>query len=801
MSERFEFGAGVVALGVSLLIWSDAAPALPQYSYIVAANSGQCLSISGASSSSGAKVVQYPCTGLTSQSWRLVPVGSYYHVVVESTGMCLNIPGNNTTQGTQLIQWPCQWAGTLNDQWSLVPTGNAYQLVSRFDNECVNIYGNSQSSGAAVIQWRCVSGAQNEQFTALSAPAPVPATVLSEIAAANSGMCVTGASATGTGIVQTPCSGTPDQEWSFVAVGNYYEVVSSSTNMCLDIPGSSASSGTQLVQDPCQSSPSEEWSLVAAGGGLYQLVSALNGLCVTINGSSRASQAAVVQTSCTGGALGQQFTVYAPALAATVLPSAWSPVIPLSVNSIAVANLPDGTLLMWSAYDEFKYEGDIGFAAGQTYTGIFNPATDTSSQVVVTNTGADMFCPGTARLPDGRVLVNGGSSSPKTSLYSPQTSSWSSDANMNIRRGYEGDTLISTGQVFTLGGSWTGGTTIGKTGELWTSGGGWTVLTGIPETPVVGPDPQGVFRGDNHLWLLASSNGTIFHAGPSAAMHWITTTGQGTITSAGNRGSDPYSINGNASLYDIGMILKVGGAPAYQQQTGTTTYATNSAYLINITAGPGAAPQVQQLPSMNYARAFVSSVVLPDGNVLVVGGQTIPQPFTDTGAVLVPELWDHVAQVFHVLKPMQVPRTYHSTAILLPDGRVFVGGGGQCGAGCVWNHLNAEILSPPYLFNADGTAATRPAQPSAPSSASLGTTFTVTSDNTVTALALMRLSAITHTTNNDQRRIPLQPTALGSGGYSVTLPADPGVLLPGYYMLFALNANGVPSTSTTIQIQ
>ena len=65
----------------------------------------------------------------------------------------------------------------------------------------------------------------------------------------------------------------------------------------------------------------------------------------------------------------------------------------------------------------------------------------------------------------------------------------------------------------------------------------------------------------------------------------------------------------------------------------------------------------------------------------------------------------------------------------------------------------------------------------------------------------MRLSAITHTTNNDQRRIPLQPTALGSGGYSVTLPADPGVLLPGYYMLFALNANGVPSTSTTIQIQ
>ena len=798
MSKGIGFSTGAVALGLGLLIWSGTAPAQPQFSYIVAANSGQCVSIFGASTSSGAQVVQYPCTGLTSQSWGLVAVSSYYHIVVQSTGMCLHNPGNNITQGTHLIQRPCQGPQALNDQWSLVPTGNAYQLVSRLDDQCVNINGDSQSGGAAVTQARCVSGAQNEQFTALSAPA-VPATVLSEIVAANSGMCVTGASATGARIVQTPCSGTPDQEWAFVAVGNYYEVVSSSTNMCLTIPGNSASNGEHLVQDPCQSSPSAEWSLRAAGGGLYQLVSAHDGLCVNISADWQWSGAPVTQATCVSGARNEQFSVFAPALAATVLPSAWSPVIPLSVNPIAVANLPDGTLLMWSSHEEFRIEGDLGLAAGRTYTGIFNPATDTSSQVVVTNTGADMFCPGTARLPDGTVLVNGGSSSPKTSLYSPQTSRWKSDADMNIPRGYEGDTPISTGQVFTIGGSWSGGHG-GKTGELWTSGGGWTLLTGVPETPVVGADPQGVYRGDNHLWLFASSDGTVFHAGPSAAMHWITTTGQGTITSAGNRGSDPYSINGNASLYDIGMILKVGGASAYDQKSGSTTYATKAAYLIDISAGPGAAVQVQQLPSMNYARAFASSVVLPDGNVVVVGGQTIPRPFTDSSAVLVPELWDHVAQVFHVLKPMQVPRTYHSTAILLPDGRVFVGGGGQCGTGCAQNHLNAEILSPPYLFNVDGRAATRPAQPSAPSSASLGATLTVTSDNAVTAFALMRLSAITHTTNNDQRRIPLQPTALGSGAYSVTLPSDPGILLPGYYMLFALNANGVPSISTMIQI-
>ncbi len=247
--------------------------------------------------------------------------------------------------------------------------------------------------------------------------------------------------------------------------------------------------------------------------------------------------------------------------------------IPLPVTPIAVANLPNGNLLLWSAYNPYDYEGDIGNAEGQTYTGVFNPTTQTSTDVLVTNTGADMFCPGTAVLPDGRVLVNGGSSSPKTSIYTPQISppgpgAWTASGEMNVPRGYEADTLLSYGtvsggavsnvEVLTLGGSWSGGEG-GKSGEIWNSGtGSWKLLSGVPETNVVGPDPQGIYRGDNHLWLFAQSRGSVFHAGPSAQMNWITTTGSGTINSAGTRGSDPYSINGNAVLYDIGKILKVG---------------------------------------------------------------------------------------------------------------------------------------------------------------------------------------------------------------------------------------------------
>ncbi len=641
-----------------------------------------------------------------------------------------------------------------------------------------------------------------------------------DIVSASSGQCATVnaySTAQGTAIVQWPCGGVAAQRWSLVAIGSYYHIVSIGSGLCLNIDNGSTAAGAAIIQWPCQSggSKNDQWSLVSVGE-YTQIVSAYTGQCLNVDNNSQAESAALIQWPCAASTPTSYNDLWSLATPSeTVLPSTWTPVISLPVTPIAIANLPNGNVLMWSAFEPTSYEGDIGNAAGQTYTGVFNPTTQTSTDVLVTNTGDDMFCPGTAVLPDGTVLVNGGSSSPKTSIYSPTTSTWSVSGEMNLPRGYEGDTLLSYGtlangtlsnvEVLTLGGSWSGGEG-GKSAEVWNSGTGtWTVLSGVPETNVVGPDPAGIYRGDNHLWLFAQSNGAVFHAGPSAQMNWITTAGNGTIQSAGNRGTDPYSINGNAVLYDIGKILKVGGAPAYQQSTGTT-YATNSAYLIDITAGVGVTPTVTQLAPMSYQRAFSNSVVLPNGNVVVIGGQSIPEPFTDSAAILVPEIWSPVTQKFSLLNPMQTPRTYHSTALLLPDGRVFVGGGGQCGAGCAQNHLNAEILTPPYLLNADGSAATRPVIVSASTHATLGGTIAASTASAVTSFVLMRLSATTHTVNNDQRRIPLSiaTAKAGAGGaesYTLTMPsADPGVVLPGYYMLFALNAAGVPSISSTIQI-
>ena len=113
-----------------------------------------------------------------------------------------------------------------------------------------------------------------------------------------------------------------------------------------------------------------------------------------------------------------------------------------------------------------------------------------------------------------------------------------------------------------------------------------------------------MYRADNHGWFIATSGGKVFQAGPSAQMHWITTTGAGTITSAGARGSAGDEMNGNAVLYDVGKILTVGGAPDYQNSNATAV-----ANVVDISTGTA---QVTPTSSMTFPRGFANSVALPD---------------------------------------------------------------------------------------------------------------------------------------------------------------------------------------------
>ncbi|MGW7328980.1 discoidin domain-containing protein [Streptomyces sp. NPDC054840] len=467
----------------------------------------------------------------------------------------------------------------------------------------------------------------------------------------------------------------------------------------------------------------------------------------------------------------------------------WGRITGFPLVPVATAALPGDKLLAWSAYAVDRFGGNNGY----TQTAILDLKTGKVTQRRIDNTGHDMFCPGIAMLADGRVLVTGGSNAEKASIYDPATDSWSATTSMNIARGYQSMTLLSTGEAFVMGGSWSGSTGTDKAGEVWSPGTRtWRSLPGVPAATALTADPAGPYRADNHMWLHATSGGKVLQLGPSKQMNWISTGGQGGITSAGTRADSQDAMTGNAVAYDIGKLLTLGGSPAYQD-----TPATRRAYTVGIS---GSQVQAARTGDMEHARAFSNSVVLPDGKVAVFGGQAYPVPFSDATSVMTPELWDPATGTFTPLATMGVPRNYHSVANLLPDGRIFSGGGGLCGD-CATNHADGAIFTPPYLLNADGTPKPRPAiTAGVPPRAAPGASLTVSTQGPVASFVLMRAAAATHSTDNDQRRVPVVSTAAGGGTYHVSVPADTGVVLPGTYMLFALDAQGVPSIGQFVTI-
>ena len=150
----------------------------------------------------------------------------------------------------------------------------------------------------------------------------------------------------------------------------------------------------------------------------------------------------------------------------------------------------------------------------------------------------------------------------------------------------------------------------------------------------------------------------------------------------------------------------------------------------------------------------------------------------------------------------EIPRTYHSVSLLLPDGRVMSGGGGLAGEGNPVNHPDVEIFTPPYLYNPDGTLAARPVIGSGPSRVRYDQNFSVTMNTSepITEFNLVRMSSVTHGINTDQRFMSVDVTARNGNTYTLNTPDNGNVAPPGYYMLFALNAQGVPSEAKIIQI-
>ena len=454
----------------------------------------------------------------------------------------------------------------------------------------------------------------------------------------------------------------------------------------------------------------------------------------------------------------------------------WGDVIDFPLIATGAANLPDGKLLTWSSTQVNNFGGEDEFTHGI----IFDPVALTFEQA--NNDAHNAFCAGVSLLADGSVFAAGGGATiTTTSLY--DDGEWSVTDDMRTPRWYPTSTTLASGQVLV-----TLGTELNGESELWTDGVGFETAFKLDLSTVLSDDTAQFGTSSWYPTVSVAPDGTLFHPGPVNQMLSLDLHTDNGVTHHGDRENDDFHRLYNSTvMYDVGKLLLAGG--------GTPSVAT--AMIIDINGG---VPLVTPTNPMNFARALQNSIVLPNGEVLSVGGNTSGITFSDEGTVVTPEIWNPDTQQWTTLAPHTYPRNYHSTAMLLKDARVISMGGGLCG-GCQTNHQNGEIFEPPYLFNSDGTLAERPVITETDESVRPGDTMVLSGSDDIAEFSLLRLAALTHHHTTDQRRIPLPFNNTGAGTYELTLPENANVLIPGNYWLFALNSDGVPSTGYSVVVE
>jgi hypothetical protein len=279
-------------------------------------------------------------------------------------------------------------------------------------------------------------------------------------------------------------------------------------------------------------------------------------------------------------------------------------------------------------------------------------------------------------------------------------------------------------------------------------------------------------------------NGKLFDAGPDRTTRTLDFS-TGTWTTVGTSNIDGHS----AVMYRPGKVLKSG---TWSDPEFPGREVTARAETIDMTA---ASPSWQETAPMAYPRSYHTLTMLADGKVFASGGQTATDGVDERTGILATEIWDPETGTWTPTASHRRPRLYHSSSLLLPDGRVLLAGGGAFGN--AKNENSAEIYSPPYLFKGP-----RPTITSAPSTIGYGSTFDLSTPDAarISSVSLVRMGSVTHNLDMDQRFLELDVTKQ-AGSVTVTGPTNANVAPPGWYMAFLLDENGVPSVSKTIQVK
>ena len=457
---------------------------------------------------------------------------------------------------------------------------------------------------------------------------------------------------------------------------------------------------------------------------------------------------------------------------------------------VHAAVLRTGKVLLFSGTAEVGYVNE---------SHVFDPTTATFSAAQPFD--EDLFCSGHAWLEDGRLLVAGGApngSVNSTHIFDPGSETWTAAgvaADMARARWYPTVLTLGDGRILAVSG-----------------------LSGVAPIEVYDPGANawtsvsGGDRAFNELYpsLHLLLNGDVFYsragwaaaAGTQTAYLRFTGPTSGSWTDLGQQ--QFYDRQEGTAVIQIDTTVSPPATSIYIIGGGVSGAATarnpQSCERIDLTTlSPASAWQRTPPADMNFPRTNVNGVLLPDGTILAVGGQRNGKWSADPQPVLPAEIYHPATDKWTVTAPMAHPRQYHSVAVLLPDGRVLTAGGidPTLGGAPARDQRHLEVFTPSYLL-----AGPRPVITAAPATVAYGATFDIQTPapGTIDSVALLRPSAMTHHTDAGQRYIKLPITGRTADRVHVTAPGNGNIAPPGYYMLFILDAGGVPSVAHFIHL-
>ncbi len=456
------------------------------------------------------------------------------------------------------------------------------------------------------------------------------------------------------------------------------------------------------------------------------------------------------------------------------------------VRSVHATVLRTGNVLLVAG------SGNNGTAAAdnQFVSKIWNPSNGDFADVP---TQEDLFCVGHTQLPDGRILLAGGTlayPTPTTNykglassyIFDPMTGTYTK-TNDTPGGGHWYPSLVNlgNGSVFATGGLNENGSGNVAVEMFDPTKGQWKPFNEVPQTYFYwGLYPNMVLMSDGRLFYAGTH--TFGNALPDTSGSEIYDVDTGTITDVPGLRDIDFRDQGATVLLPPAQAQKVadfGGGNSYSDLD-----PTNHTDIIDLSKED---PQWTAGPDLPAAKMYVNAVILPDGKVFETGGAKHNYP---QYAVHEASMYDPVANAFTSLPADPADRMYHSEAFLLPDGRVATIGNNPATGDF---DLGISIYSPWYMSR------DRPTISNAGDQFDYGSTQKLAVSGNIGRVTLIRPASVTHQSDPNQRSVDLPLSGTGTD-ISVTVPDNPNLLPAGYYMMFAQDMNGVPSVAKWVHV-